>query len=177
MAEASAGAVALPVPRHRADLAIAADLIEEVARIHGYDAIPATLPIAQLAGITLPPRRATLDAVRTSLVSAGLTELMTFSCVDASEHDALRLSASDPRRACVRVVNPIHASQDTLRTQLVGTILRVARNNLARQAPALRIFELGRVFVPSRTGELPQEPLQAAVLLTASEAGVWDRAG
>ncbi|MFI5318062.1 MAG: phenylalanine--tRNA ligase subunit beta [Myxococcota bacterium] len=163
-------------PRFRADLAIPADLIEEIARIHGYDAIPATLPGAQLSGITLPPRRATLDAVRASLVGAGLTELITFTCVDASEHDALRLPADDPRRACVRVVNPIHASQDTLRTQLAGAVLRSARGNLARQISALRIFELGRVFTPTRPGELPREPLQAVALITASEPGVWDHA-
>jgi phenylalanyl-tRNA synthetase beta chain len=162
-------------PRYRADLAIPADLIEEIARIHGYDAIPATLPPAQLAGVTLPPRRATLDAVRASLVGSGLTELMTFTCVDASEHDALRLPADDPRRACVRVLNPIHASQDTLRTQLAGTVLRAAQANLARQATALRLFELGRVFTPTRPGDLPREPLQAVALVSAGEPSVWDR--
>ncbi len=163
-------------PRYRADLSIPEDLIEELARIHGYGAIPATLPAAALAGITLPPRRATLDAVRTSLVGSGLTELMTFVCVDAAEHDALRLAPGDPRRAGVRVTNPIHASQATLRTQLIGTVLRAARSNLARQTSALRVFELGRVFLRRAPGELPNEPLQAVVLITASEPSVWDPA-
>ena len=163
-------------PRYRADLAIPEDLMEEIARIHGYDAIPATLPPAALSGITLPPGRATLDAVRASLVGAGLTELMTFPCVDATEHDALRLPANDSRRACVRVVNPIHASEDTLRTQLVGSVLRVARSNLSRQTTTLRVFELGRVFAPQPGAELPREPLQAAALITAPEPGLWDRA-
>ncbi len=163
-------------PRYRADLSIPEDLIEEIARVYGYDAIPTTLPTAALSGITLPPRRATLDAVRTSLVGAGLTELMTFTCVDSAEHDALRLPPGDARRACLRILNPIHASQATLRTQLVGTVLRVARGNLARQTTALRIFELGRVFAPRALGELPNEPLQAVALITASEPGVWDRA-
>ena len=174
-AEPSGALLRCKPPRYRADLAIREDLIEEIARIHGYDAIPATLPPAALSGVTLPPRRATLDAVREGLVAAGLTELMTFSCVDASEHDALRLAGSDPRRACVRVVNPIHASQDTLRTQLAGAVLRAARTNLARQAGTLRIFELGRVFAPNAAGELPDEPLQAALLITASEPSLWDR--
>ncbi|HEU4427257.1 MAG TPA: phenylalanine--tRNA ligase subunit beta, partial [Myxococcota bacterium] len=174
-AEASGALLRCRPPRYRADLAIPEDLIEEIARIHGYDAIPATLPPAALAGVTLPPRRATLDAARASLVGAGLTELMSFSCVDASEHDALRLAENDPRRAFVRVINPIHASQDTLRTQLAGTVLRAARANLARQAGTLRIFELGRVFAAKGAGELPDEPLQAAVLITASEPSLWDR--
>ena len=164
------------LPRYRADLAIPEDLIEEIARIHGYDAVPASLPPAELAGVTLPPHRATLDAVRASLVGSGLTELMTFTCVDAAEHDALRLPAGDARRLSVRVVNPIHASQDSLRTQLAGTVLRAARNNLARQSGALRLFELGRVFAPARPGELPREALQAVALLSAGEASVWDRA-
>jgi phenylalanyl-tRNA synthetase beta chain len=175
IAEPDGDALRCLVPRHRADLGIPADLIEEIARIHGYDAIPATLPPAALAGITLPPRRETLDAVRASLVGSGLTELMTFSCVDAAEHDALRLPASDPRRPHVRVLNPIHAGEDTLRTQLVGALLRSARSNLARQVPALRIFELARVFRPAAAGELPREPLEAVALVTASEPSVWER--
>jgi phenylalanyl-tRNA synthetase beta chain len=161
-------------PRYRADLAIAEDLVEEIARIHGYDAIPVTLPPAANEGITLPPRRATLDAVRASLVGAGLTELMTFVCVDAAEHDALRLAPGDARRAAVRVVNPIHAGESTLRTQLVGTLLRAARGNLARQTAALRLFEVGRVFRKNAPDALPHEPIEAAVLLTAPEPGLWD---
>jgi phenylalanyl-tRNA synthetase beta chain len=163
-------------PRYRGDLAIREDLIEEIARIHGYDAIPATLPPAALSGVTLPPRRETLDAVRASLVGSGLAELMTFTCVDPREHDALRLPEGDARRRFVRVVNPIHASDDSLRTQLAGTVLRAARNNLARQTTALRLFEIGRVFRANGEGELPQEPLEAVALLSAAEPSVWDRA-
>ncbi len=161
-------------PRWRADLSIPADLAEEVARIHGYDAIPATLPPAASAGVTLPPRRATLDAVRASLVGAGLTELMTFVCVDPAEHDALRLPPDDLRRRFVRIANPIHADASTLRTQLVGSVLRSARANLARQTADLRIFELSRVFAARDPGDLPSEPLQAVALITAGERGVWD---
>ncbi len=163
-------------PRYRADLVLPADLIEEVARIHGYDAIPATLPAATPGGITLPPRRATADAVRGSLVASGLTELMTFVCVDPSELDALRLPADDARRRCVRVLNPVHASESTLRTQLVASLLRCARNNLARQQAGLRMFELSRVFAARALGELPAEPLQAACLLTPLEGSLWEPA-
>ncbi|MBM4384109.1 MAG: phenylalanine--tRNA ligase subunit beta [Deltaproteobacteria bacterium] len=175
-AEPAGALLRCKLPRYRGDLAIPEDLIEEIARIHGYDAIPATLPPAALEGTTLPPRRATLDAARASLVASGLTELMTFVGVDAAEHDALRLAPNDPRRACVRIANPIHASDDTLRTQLTGTVLRIARANLARQASGLRVFEIWRVFRKGPPGELPSEPLEAVALITAGDAGVWDRA-
>jgi phenylalanyl-tRNA synthetase beta chain len=175
-AEPAGALLRCKLPRYRGDLAIPEDLIEEIARMHGYDAIPATLPPAALEGTTLPPRRATLDAARASLVGSGLTELMTFVGVDAAEHDALRLAPGDARRIAVRIANPIHASDDTLRSQLVGTVLRIARANLARQAAGLRLFELGRVFRPSAPGELPNEPLEAVALISAAEATVWDRA-
>jgi phenylalanyl-tRNA synthetase beta chain len=168
-----AGELRCRPPRYRADLAIPADLIEEVARLYGYDAIQSTLPAAIPGGISIPPRRATLDAARTSLVSSGLTELMTFVCVDPGELDALRLPADDPRRRCVRVENPVHASQSTLRSQLVGSLLRCARNNLSRQQEGLRMFELSRVFLARGEGELPAEPLQAACLLTAPVGSLW----
>jgi phenylalanyl-tRNA synthetase beta chain len=160
-------------PRHRPDLRIAADLVEEVARIHGYDRIPSTLPGGALDGVTLPAGRETREAVRAALAAAGFTEVMTYP-FSADDGDLLRLAPDDPRRAAVRLVNPIQAERPWLRTQLVASVLRLARANRARQADAVRCFELARVFRPGAPGALPDEPVEAVALLArGAEKPLW----
>jgi phenylalanyl-tRNA synthetase beta chain len=161
-------------PRYRSDLHHATDLVEEVARIHGYDAIPATLPGGAIQGVTEPPRRATTLAVRDALVGAGLAEMMSFPCVAPADADALGLAADDARRRAVRVLNPIHADRPVLRTELLGSLLRTARGNLARQVEGLAIFEVSRVFRAGEPGGLPEEPIEAALVLTDPPASnLW----
>jgi phenylalanyl-tRNA synthetase beta chain len=161
-------------PRFRPDLRIAADLVEEVARIHGYDRIPSTLPGGALAGVTLPPRRETREGVRSALVAAGFTEVMTFPFVGAGDADTLRLPAGDPRRNAVRLVNPIQSDKPWLRTQLVASVLRTARANRARQVGEIRAFELARVFRAQAKGALPDEPMEAvAILARGEEKSLW----
>jgi phenylalanyl-tRNA synthetase beta chain len=157
-------------PRHRPDLRIEADLVEEVARIHGYDRIPNTLPEGAISGVSLPPGRETREAVRSALVGAGFTELMTLPFVGSEDADALRLAPDDVRRRAVRLVNPIQAERPWLRTQLVASLLRSARANRVRQVDELRAFELARVFRAVAPGALPDEPTQAVALIGRGSA-------
>jgi len=168
------GALVCRPPRHRPDLRIPADLIEEVARIHGYDAIPSTLPGGAIEGVTVPPRREAREAVRSALVAAGFTEVMTFPFVGNGDAEALRLAPEDPRRRAVRLVNPIQAEKPWLRTQLVSSLLRTARANRARQQDEVRAFELARVFRAEAKGALPDEPIEAVALLArGAEKSLW----
>lgn len=161
-------------PAYRNDLHLREDLIEEVARIHGYDRIAPTLPAGANEGTRLAARKATVHAVKDSLAAAGLTEIMTAPWVPDDEVDDLRLAPDDPRRQRVRLQNPIHAEFPGLRAQLVGSLLRVAASNLSRHVDALRIFECCRVFLAQDAGALPIEPIQAALLLsTPRERGLW----
>lgn len=161
-------------PRYRHDLRIPADLVEEVARIHGYDAIPSTLPGGAIEGVTLPARRETREAVRSALAGAGFTEVMTLPFVGSGDAEALRLPEGDPRRRAVRLVNPIQAERPWLRTQLVASLLRTARANRARQVDELRAFELARVFRTGAPGALPDEPIEAVALLArGAEKSLW----
>jgi len=166
-------------PSWRNDLHIWEDLAEEVARIHGYDEIPETLPPCEAAGITLPPRRATRELLRSTLAAAGLSEVMTPPWSAETEADGLRLGAEDARRRLPRLRNPIHAERPFLRGQLVGSLLRVAQLNLNRQAGPLRCFEISRVHRAASPGEgdLPAEPLEAVALIADPVDGeLWDSA-
>ncbi len=173
-AEPAGDELTCTTPSYRNDLHIPQDLIEEVARIYGYDEIEATLPGGAIQGTSLAPRKATVAAVKDSLVASGLTEVMTAPWVPDGEVDDLRLAPEDPRRQRVQLQNPIHAEFPGLRAQLVGSLLRVAQANLSRQADALRIFECCRVFLAGAATDLPTEPIQAALLFsTPREGQLW----
>jgi phenylalanyl-tRNA synthetase beta chain len=123
------------------------------------------LPGGAIEGVSIPPRRETREAVRSALVAAGFTEVMTYPFASSGDADALRLAADDPRRRAVRVVNPIQADRPWLRTQLVASVLRTAHANRARQVEEIRAFELARVFHAGAPGALPDEPIEAVALL------------
>jgi phenylalanyl-tRNA synthetase beta chain len=163
-------------PSWRPDLALPEDLIEEVARIHGYDRIEATLPRGLVAGSEEPAERRLREHARDALRGAGCVELMTFPAIRPGDLDALRLASDDPRRAVVEILNPIQVGESVLRPTLVPSLLRAAHLNLSRQAESLRLFEVGRAFVERAPGELPDEREEAAALWTDARAdSLWER--
>jgi phenylalanyl-tRNA synthetase beta chain len=162
------------IPSHRNDLHLAEDLVEEVARIHGYDRIPTTQPVGELVPAAIPPGWALAEAVRDALVAAGLAETVSFPFLAPEELAGLGLEPGDPRGSPLRLANPFREEEPLLRTSLVPSLLRAARQNLSRQVERIRLFEVARVFIPTQPGELPREPLQAAALVTAPrDRALW----
>jgi phenylalanyl-tRNA synthetase beta chain len=172
---AEEGSLLCRPPSHRNDLHLSADLIEEIARLHGYDQIPSTLPEGAFAGVDVPPRRRLVLEVSQSLQGSGLTEVMTFPAARPGDPDALQLSPDDPRRRAVELLNPIQSTDSVLRTTLVPSLLRAAQANLRRQVERLRLFEVSRVFLAREASDLPEEPLQAvAVVSDAGGPSLWE---
>ncbi len=172
--EEAAGVLVGRVPSHRNDLHVHQDLTEEVARIHGYERIPTTRPLGELARVEVPALFQLAERARDALCGAGLLECVSFPFVARAEIEALRLPPEDPRRRTLALVNPVHEGESQLRSALLPSLLRLARQNLNRQVEGLRLFELSRVFIPRGAGELPDEPLWLAALLTeAEQARLW----
>jgi len=135
-------------PSYRFDVAIEEDLIEEVARIHGYDNIPAT-PRAHVQRM-LPDsetRRGTA-ALRRRLVDRDWQEVVTFSFVASRDEQAL-----DPQARPIAVLNPIAAQHDVMRSSLLPGLLAVLGTNVKRRLPRVRIFEVGRTFLRDGYGQ------------------------
>jgi len=130
------------IPSWRFDLGIEADLIEEVARIHGYNELPASLPA--LAPELRAPEADLLDAVRSALVHRGYQEVISYSFVPPE------ITARIAGEGGVRVANPISSSMSVMRPSLWPGLLLAARHNLHRQQGRLRLFETGLRF-----GEVP----------------------
>ncbi len=156
--------VAVTVPSWRNDVERPADLMEEVARQHGYDRIPATYP----KGGRPPEPVAARDRLRrrlTDLTAAlGYREVVTVAFTDAGRADRLRLPEDDPRRRWIRLSNPIAQDQAVLRTELVGDLLQVAAHNQRRGVGAVHLFQVAVVF--GETGGLEAEEPEHLALLT-----------
>ena len=160
------------VPPYRSDLRIEEDLIEEIARVYGYDQIPETLPAAPGTGISVPPLRTTIEEVRDTLCSVGLVELMTFSSARAEDKKGLRQDGDSTE--LVEISNPIRADEPFLRHSLVPSVLRMVRQNLSRQAGRVSVFEISRVFRQENLGELPFESSEAvAVIAGIADKDLW----
>jgi len=141
----------------RNDVTREADLIEEVARLHGVnDRLPSTLPSRRgAAGILTAAQRARRRA-EDVLAGRGLHEIVGWSFEAPELDDRLRLPAGDPRRRHVVIENPMSADQAVLRTTLLGSLLQAAAHNAARGQGVPGIFESGAVYVATQE-QLPHE--------------------
>lgn len=140
IAQAAEGWLITP-PTWRFDLAIEADLIEEIARVDGYDDVPNRLPQVDYQKDRQPPRPDT--HVSTQLLSLGFQEAITYSFIDRASHAAFFADA-----ATVNLFNPISAEMAEMRLSLLPGLLNTAVYNRNRQQNELRLFELGNVFHP-----------------------------
>ena len=135
-------------PSYRFDLEIEEDLIEEVARIHGFERIPAHPPRAPARMSALPEARRSLHAVRERLAACDYQEVINFSFVEpAWESDF----AGEPNP--IRLLNPIASQLSVMRSTLIGSLVANLQYNHARKQTRIRVFEVGRVFLrdPSAT--------------------------
>ncbi|MEW5782220.1 MAG: phenylalanine--tRNA ligase subunit beta [Pseudomonadota bacterium] len=149
-------------PSWRFDIASEEDLIEEIARLHGYDNIPAPPPQARLAMLPLPETRRTPMQVRRLLAERGYHEVVTYSFVPA-EWEADFAANAQP----VRLANPIASQMGVMRSSLIGGLVGVLAGNLKRQIERVRVFELGRVFFADAQAETGYRQPQRLAFLAA----------
>jgi phenylalanyl-tRNA synthetase beta chain len=136
------GTVTVTPPLYRFDLQIEEDLIEEVARLIGYDKLPHTPPQAPVVPKTRPESQRSAFAVRRQLAALGYQETINYSFVDERWEREL---AGNP--APIKLLNPIASQMGVMRSSLLGSLLQVLKFNLDRKAARVRVFELGRVFL------------------------------
>ncbi|TKV58940.1 phenylalanine--tRNA ligase subunit beta [Nakamurella flava] len=151
------GAVLVTPPSWRPDLTRPADLVEEVARLEGYDTITSVLPVAP-AGTGLTPTQRRTRAIAADLASAGLIEVLSFPFVGVAELDALGFGGDDVRRRAVTLANPLDAEKPQLRTSLLPGLVETAQRNLSRGARDLALYEIGSVFLPKANPPTPGKP-------------------
>lgn len=136
------GVLTVAPPLHRFDLSIEEDLIEEVARMVGYNHLPTTAPLAPITPKLAREASRSPFTVRRSLAALGYQETINFSFVEEGWERELAGNAQP-----IRLLNPIASQMSVMRSTLLGSLLQVVKFNLDRKAERVRVFELGRVFL------------------------------
>ncbi len=150
------------VPHHRLDLVKEIDLVEEVARLYGYDKIPRTLPKMDTWGGKTNAQEIE-DLAKDALLAAGHSEIVTYSFVSPGQSDALRLAEHSLLRDGIRLINPLGEEYSMMRTTLLANLLEVMNRNDNRSIEELALFEIGNVFF-KRNGALEEEPIEKRML-------------
>ena len=136
------GVITVTPPSFRFDIQIEEDLIEEVARMVGYDNLPHTPPLAPISAKIRPEAQRSPFALRHELAAMGYQETINFSFVDERwEHEL----SGNPEP--IKLLNPITSQMSVMRSSLLGSLLQVLKFNLDRKAQRVRVFEIGRVFL------------------------------
>ncbi|MFH4935321.1 phenylalanine--tRNA ligase subunit beta [Staphylococcus cohnii] len=155
------------VPSRRKDITIKEDLIEEIARIYGYDEIPSTLPVFEhVTPGTLNDRQAKTRIVKATLEGAGLSQAINYSLVDKAR--ATDFALQD--RSTISLLMPMSEAHATLRQSLIPHLIDDVSYNVARSNHHVALYELGRVFFGNAEDQLPDEVEYLSGILTGDYA-------
>ena len=151
------GRYSVAPPSFRVDIAREIDLVEEIARLWGFDRVPVTMPHVSAEPPVETAKTVVEGRIRDFLAGCGYSETISYSFITPASADTLGLSEGDRRRNWVKIANPLTEDQSVLRTTLVWSLAETWRYNVSVGCPDLKIYELGKVFFFRGEGELPVE--------------------
>ncbi|MEG1870913.1 MAG: phenylalanine--tRNA ligase subunit beta, partial [Peptostreptococcaceae bacterium] len=157
----------LEVPSFRLDIQEDADILEEIARIYGYDNIPAaTLEGNATAGVKTDKQKF-MDKIKSNAIAVGLNEILTYSFVSPRGVDKINLDSNDEKREFVKIINPLGEETSVMRTTLIPNMLNVISTNSAHKVEEVYAFECGNTFKPQEG--LPVETKKLAIGMYGKE--------
>ena len=157
----------IDVPSHRFDIAAEVDLVEEVARIYGYNRVASRRPLTDLALRRVEVEQTAERQVKEAMKAIGYQEVISYSFVDPSLLDLF-----DPGAEPVRLENPMSSEQSVMRTNLLPGLVKTLTENVNRQQSRVRLFELGQCFVPTADG-LDQSALLGGLIWGRRDPESW----
>ena len=164
VSEKGPGTYLVTPPTFRVDIAREIDLTEEIARIHGYEGIPTSLPELSPKAVTTSNKRALQNRIRAILNGYGYSEVINYSFTSPTSTDVLGLSEDDEGRRFIRLEDPLGEEMSVMRTNLVYGLLTTMSKNISAGNSDLRIFEMGKVFTDI-SRELPREQERIGALV------------
>lgn len=168
------GTLAVTPPTHRYDINSPIDIIEEVARLNGYDTIPVTFPRMPLCSPEPNATRDVCQQARTLLTSAGFSEVINYSFQDPNQLSALRFTADDERSNPVRLLNPLSTAQSVMRTTILGSLLQNLQHNLrSNRCPACSFFEISNIFLKTPSGGIHEKRMLAGLTYGIQHSDMW----
>jgi phenylalanyl-tRNA synthetase beta chain len=164
--------VAFPPP-YRRDVRAYYDVVEEVARIYGYDNIPARVPKTALSDGVLNRREINVGRIKESVRKTGFTEVINYSFMNGTDLDLLSIPGGDARRSHISVMNPLRQGDSLMRTTLIPSLLNNFLYNLSRGIRDIRLFEVAKVFI-NEGGPLPKEELMlGGIIFRENLPSLW----
>ncbi len=158
-------------PSFRIDIEREADLVEEIARLFGYNEVGTTLPVVPMSFASQDPKRILKKKVTDVLISQSCYEAINYSFVSPLHADYLGLPEDHEWRKQVALLNPLTEEQSVMRCSLLPGLLENVRRNINHQNTDIRLFETGKVFRPKASGQQPAEELRLAVVLSGKRFG------
>jgi len=147
------GELEVTVPTFRDDVEGSADLIEEIARLYGYDKIPVDLMDTTFTQGGKSYRQKIRDMAKSNMAAQGLYEVLTYSFVSPGVYNKINLKAENPLRNAIKLVNPLGEDQSIMRTTIIPNILEVISRNLNKKVPEGQFYELSKVYMPDVNSE------------------------
>ncbi len=154
------------VPSFRPDLKEEIDLVEEIARLHGFASIPTRSPVGELIVESAASDKAFVDGLKAFLAGQGYSEIISYSFISPGEIQALGLDQDDPRTRTVMLKNPLAEDQSVMRTNLVSSMLSTVSRNHKKRNMDLSLFETGAVFINRGPEVLPEEHQRLCCAIT-----------
>ncbi len=156
------------VPAFRPDLEREVDLIEEVARLYGYNEVPTTMPVMTMECAQPDELRTLRREAAAICLHNGFYEAINYSFTSESHLDRMGIAQDDQRRQLTRILNPLTEDQAVMRSMLLSGLLENLRHNIRYQQPDLRLFEIGKIFLQRQENTQPEERFQLCAVLTGS---------
>ena len=161
-------------PTFRPDVGQEIDLVEEIARVYGFNNIPTTLPRGDIPIPKVDLKENLREHVKTYLLQCGMMEAMNYAFYHPDVFDRIRLESTDPLRQVVQIANPLSEDQSIMRTTLLPSLLANAQHNRNHQINDVQFFECSKVFIPNEGNEYPNEPERVAGIIAGNlGAGVY----
>lgn len=162
------------VPWFRHDINEYMDIVEEVARIYGYENIPVTTPTTTMKQVKISKKTDFLNLTKDLLNAAGFFETINFAFFSLKDIENFSISPSDERASCVPIVNPISKDYGVMRTYIAPNVLRNIGYNINRGIKNIKVFEIGKVFFLNH-GDLPKEQVNLFIAMTGKERDYYWR--
>ncbi|NLC37676.1 MAG: phenylalanine--tRNA ligase subunit beta, partial [Clostridia bacterium] len=162
------------IPPYREDISGEIDLIEELARLYGYNNIPLTMPESGAKAERKTPLQKLIQTCLEVMTGCGLTQVINYSFINPQHIQRLGLPPYHPWCRYIRLANPLSEEQSVMRTTLIPGMLNTALKNFNRQVTNLGIFEIGRIYLPSHDpGRLPEEREMLTALISGKHSPGW----
>ncbi len=171
------GTLQVEIPSFRPDLTREVDVIEEIARVDGFDKVDTVFPVASVRPVRIAPRQTMLRKIREVLCHTGFSETVHFSFIEREQAENYLSSFASTENKVISLKNPLSSENDTMRTSLIPGLLKTIQNNLSKGQKPLKLFEIGSVYFIDSQGKRVQKTVLTAAVLGPYELTPWKPRG